>query len=102
MDGSQVFRREYFDDMEHAKKITFDYIKTWLFKTNKHLTFGIDELFIIQFSRTLQHSKTWITTTLPDGMYYEVTHNGDDGEWYINAYKKVDKVVYQDEEAPEE
>ena len=29
-------------------------------------------------------------TTLPDGMYYEVTYNGDKKEVYLDAYKKFE------------
>lgn len=25
----------------------------------------------------------------PDGMYYEITYNGDKGEMYLDAYKKM-------------
>ena len=27
-------------------------------------------------------------TTVPDGMYYEITYNGDKRECYFDAYKK--------------
>jgi hypothetical protein len=37
-----------------------------------------------------------ISTVLPDGMYYEVTHNGDNMETYIDAYKKFDNVAVPD------
>ncbi len=30
------------------------------------------------------------STTLPDGMYYELTYNGDKKECYIDVYKKVE------------
>ena len=29
-----------------------------------------------------------------DGMYYEVTFNGDKREWYLDAYKKFENRVY--------
>ena len=31
-----------------------------------------------------------ISSTLPDGMYYEVTYNGDKDEMYLDAYKKFE------------
>ena len=30
---------------------------------------------------------------LLDGMYYELTFNGDKGEWYLDAYKKFENQV---------
>ena len=34
-----------------------------------------------------------LSSTLPDGMYYELTYNGDKKEWYLDAYKKVENKV---------
>lgn len=33
------------------------------------------------------------STSLPDGMYYEVTFNKDKGEIYLDAYKKFDNLL---------
>lgn len=38
--------------------------------------------------KTLQNNKALVSTTLLDGMYYELTYNGDKGELYLDAYKK--------------
>ena len=32
-------------------------------------------------------------TTLPDGMYYELTYNGDEKEMYVDAYKKFENFT---------
>ena len=34
-----------------------------------------------------------MSSTLPDGMYYELTYNGDKNELYIDAYKKIQNVM---------
>ena len=47
-----------------------------------------DDVYIVWMCKTLQNSKALLSTTLPDGMYYELTWNGDKGELYIDAYKK--------------
>ena len=31
-----------------------------------------------------------LSTTLPDGMYYEVTYNKAKDEFYLDAYKKFE------------
>ncbi len=82
--------------IQRAREIVFDYIKPRLEKTDKHVTFSLDEVYVVWWSKTLQNWKALVSTTLPDGMYYEVTHNGDAGETYLDAYKKFDNVVVRD------
>lgn len=31
-------------------------------------------------------------------MYYEVTHNGDKGETYLDTYLKIDNIVFSDDD----
>ena len=38
--------------------------------------------------KTLQNAKALLSTTVSDGMYYELTYNGDKKELYLDAYKK--------------
>lgn len=47
--------------------------------------------------KTLQNWKYLISSTLLDGMYYELTYNGDKNEWYLDAYKKFENVVIKEE-----
>jgi hypothetical protein len=75
-----------------ARKLVFEYIQARLEKTDKHVTFGLDEVYVVWFSKTLQNWKALISATLPDGMYYEVTYNGNLGVAYIDAYKKFDNI----------
>ena len=42
--------------------------------------------------------KALISTTIPDGMYYEITYNGDKGEMYLDAYKKMHNECIKIEE----
>lgn len=53
---------------------------------NKQIT--EDDVFIVWNCKTLQNNKALASTTLFDGMYYEVTYNGDKNEIYFDAYKK--------------
>ena len=82
---------------EKAKKIVIDYYNEHVEKTdNKKLTES--EVFVVWFSKTLQNWKALISTTISDGMYYEVTYNGDKKETYLDAYKKWENVCVKDEE----
>lgn len=82
---------------EKAKKIVVDYYNEHVEKTdNKKLT--ISEVFVVWFSKTLQNWKALISTTISDGMYYEVTYNGDKKETYLDAYKKWENVCVKNTE----
>ena len=82
---------------EKAKQIVIDYYNEHVDITNnKKLT--ANEVFIVWFSKTLQNWKALISTTISDGMYYEVTYNGDKKETYLDAYKKWENVCVKDEE----
>lgn len=50
------------------------------------------EVFVVWKVKALQNWKWLISSTLADGMYYEVTYNGDKKEFYLDAYKKVENV----------
>lgn len=80
---------------EKAKQIIVDYF-------NKHVdvTDGVkitaDDVFIVWFCKTLQNWKALLSTKVPDGIYYEVTHNGDRDETYVDVYKKWENFCVKD------
>lgn len=51
-----------------------------------------DDVFVVWMCKTLQNSKAMVSTTLFDGMYYELTYNGNKKELYLDAYKKFQNV----------
>ena len=51
------------------------------------------EVYIVWKCKTLQNWKYLISSTIADGMYYELTFNGDKKEWYLDAYSKTENVV---------
>ena len=46
-------------------------------------------------NQTLQNNKAMVSTTVSDGMYYELTYNGDKNELYLDAYKKHENICYK-------
>lgn len=81
--------------MNCAKQLVADYFNAHVDVTDgKKLT--IEDTFIVWFSKTLQNWKALVSTTVSDGMYYELTHNGDKGETYLDAYKKWDNKCIPD------
>ena len=70
-----------------VKKTVADYANQHMDKTDgKQIT--EDDVFIVWMCKTLQNSKAMASTTLFDGMYYELTYNGNKQELYLDAYKK--------------
>ena len=51
------------------------------------------EVYTVWKCKALQNWKYLISSTLLDGMYYELTFNGDKEEWYLDAYKKFSNQV---------
>lgn len=75
------------DMMNLCKKVVVDYFNSRVDKTdNMQLT--EDNVYIVWFSKTLQNFKALVSTTVSDGLYYEITYNGDKNELYLDAYKK--------------
>lgn len=77
------------DYQKIARKIVLDYANEHIDKTD-NVQITLDNVFIVWFCKTLQNWKALVSTTLPDGMYYEVTYNGDKKEVYLDAYKKFE------------
>lgn len=76
---------------QRAILIVADYVRDRLEKTDG-TPFTIEDVYVVWSCKTLQNWKALLSTTLPDGMYYEVTHNGNASETYLDAYKKFDNV----------
>lgn len=82
--------------LEHAKMLVVDY-----FNSHVDITDGeaitVDDVFVVWFCKTLQNWKALVSTNVSDGMYYEITHNGDKHETYVDVYKKWENVCVKDE-----
>lgn len=76
-----------------AIEIITNYIMEHLDKTDNVPNF---EVYTVWKSKALQNWKYLLSSTLCDGMYYELTYNGDKKEWYLDAYKKFENRVVQD------
>ena len=77
------------DYQKTAKEIVLNYVNKHLDKTD-NVQVTSDDVYIVWFCKTLQNWKALVSTDLHDGMYYEVTYNGDKKEVYLDAYKKFD------------
>ena len=75
-----------------CKETIQNYVNAHTDKTDNVLI-GPDDVYVVWFCKALQNWKALVSTVLPDGMYYEITHNGDKNETYIDCYKKWENFV---------
>lgn len=77
---------------EKAIQFVRDYIIEHLDKSDdlNNLNF---EIYTVWKAKILQNWKYLLSSTLPDGMYYELTYDGDKKKWYLDAYKKFENRV---------
>lgn len=46
--------------------------------------------FIVWYCKALKNHKALLSTNIHDGMYYELTYNGEKNQIYFDAYKKFE------------
>ena len=83
--------------IELCKKIVKDYANEHLDKSD-NVQIAEENVFVVWSCKTLQNNKALLSTTLSDGMYYELTYNGDKRELYLDAYKKFENTCIKIEE----
>lgn len=81
--------------IEKAKQAVIDYFNSRVDTTN-NVTITSDDVYVVWFCKTLQNWKALLSTTVPDGMYYELIYNGDKKELYLDAYKKWENKCVPD------
>ena len=77
--------------LNRAKELVVNYYNERVEKTDG-TKITADNVLVVWFCKTLQNWKALVSTTISDGMYYEITHNGDKDETYLDAYKKWENV----------
>ena len=80
-------------DYAEIKRLMLQHVITYV---NKHLDSpdlvnGFD-VYFVWYSKILKNSKALISTSLLDGMYYEVTYNGEKDEFYLDVYNKCENI----------
>jgi hypothetical protein len=83
--------------MNTAKQIVVDYFNAHRDVTDDFILTR-DNVFIVWFSKTLQNWKALVSTEVSDGIYYEITHDGDRKQTYVDVYKKWENYTVKDSE----
>ena len=75
---------------QKAKEEVAKCVNEHLDKTDDVKPLTPEDVYMVWGVKVLQNNKGLFATLLPDGMYYEITFNGDKNEMYIDAYKKFE------------
>ncbi len=73
--------------LRYAVKAVVDYFNGVVDAANR-MALTEKDVYVVWSCKTLGNNKALLSTTVPDGMYYELTYNGSKGEIYFDAYKK--------------
>lgn len=76
--------------IKHCKQLVANYTNEHTDTTDALEALTPDDVYIVWCCKTLQNSKALASTPRSDGMYYELTYNGDKHELYLDAYKKFE------------
>ena len=74
---------------DKAIRLVKEYVERHLDKSDEKSGY---EVYTVWKCKALQNWKFLLSTSLFDGMYYELTYNGNKDEWYLDAYKKFENV----------
>lgn len=79
--------------IEKAIALVKDYVDAHIDHSNPDAEYTI---FVVWQCKILQNFKCLISTTLPNGMYFELTWDGEQECWYFDAYKKIENIeIYE-------
>ena len=80
--------------LDKCKTLVAEYSNRHLDVTDNVKLLLKEDVYVIWSCKVLQNSKVLLSTPLPDGMYYEITLNGDKNEIYFDAYKKFENIKH--------
>ena len=53
----------------------------------------MEDIYVVWFSYTLGNWKALVSTSLPDGKYYEVTHSKERDVTFVDTYLKISNTT---------
>ena len=76
--------------IDDIKKSVYEYVKQHIYKTDD-VKFTVDDIYTVWTSMDVFDKcvHTMLSTTLPDGMYYEARFNANKNDICFKAYKKL-------------
>jgi hypothetical protein len=71
-------------DSDYAKGFTAD------------IALSVDDLYVVWFAKVLGNWKALVSTDKFNGLYWEVTYNGNKQETYVDTYSKISNSAIAD------
>lgn len=84
-----------YDPQTKAKNAVVEYFNSRVHRADDAII-GVENVYVVWFAFTLGNWKCLLSTSVPDGMYYECTYNREKKEMYLDAYKKFDNISIPD------
>jgi len=83
--------------MDRAKKAVVDKQNSGLDPEDEFFI-TVNDVYIVWFVKALQNWKALVSTNKPNGLYYEITYDGNVNQAYLDVYAKVSNTVisYED------
>lgn len=75
-----------------CKNAIVDYVNDHFDQTDGTQPIDIRNVYVVWMCKTLKNSKALLSTTVPDGKYYEMTYNGEKDELYMDVYTKIQNI----------
>lgn len=96
-------RPEMLEDEEFNPQIVaITLVKMLFYEKNSDIQLPLEDIYVVWFCKTLQNWKAMVSTNAKDNAYYEVTHNGDKNETYVDRYiKHINAKVVHGKDAVE-
>lgn len=82
------------DFLRVAKFQVLQMVKEGLDPTD-NVQISMDDVYVVLYAYVLGNQKATISTTLPDGKYYEVTLDAATGKMYIDCYVRIKQNVVE-------
>jgi hypothetical protein len=89
------------EDNDVRLKMAKAAVVKWYNEHNQSRPIGIEDVYIVWFCKVLQNWKALAGTHHGDGMYYEITFDGNNDLVYFDAYKKWQNVQMSGHELKE-
>ena len=81
------------DFIKLAKQAVVDYFNDRGYVIGDKQPLTTDDVYVVWLVKVLQNNKALLSTTFPDGRYYEFTLDGGKNRGYLDVYAKQNNVV---------
>lgn len=92
-DGPEMLMPENFGPISEARVL----VHKLHYGPSSEIPLALHDVYVVWFCKTLQNWKAMVSSNAKDDAYYEVTHNGDKNETYVDRYIKETNTVYHNE-----